>query len=194
MIERLREMGILPTEEENADGDFEEPRFRALRILAAELFLASGVHALLQYWHERGHTAPGEGEFAEPGGGSSPPYRPQATVWASALVAPAAGVAQLVHTLRPSESSHTATRILNGAVLGLGVAGLAESLYASRTRNERFSLGPLLFGYVGALGFLLDREEAKVAAEQEELEQRARIVERWVPRRRPKLDRIVVHV
>jgi hypothetical protein len=41
---------------------------------------------------------------------------------------------------------------------------------------------------------LLDHNAAEREAERRRLERRAAVVERLVPRRRPKLDRIVVHV
>lgn len=46
----------------------------------------------------------------------------------------------------------------------------------------------------GALGLLLKRQERAAAREQERLARRAAIVERLVPKRRARVDRIVIHV
>lgn len=193
MIERLREMGLLPTSEEDEEEEgADENRFHALRLLTAELFLATGVNATLQYLRGRSHSEDAAYGMSELDGAAD--GRLRVAGWAPALLAPLAGVAQLVHTYRPSDATRNATRVLNGAALALGVAGLADSIRASTRGEERFSLAPLLLSYVGLLAYFVERQEAQVAEEREELEHRARIVERFVPRRRTKLDRIVVHV
>lgn len=195
MIERLREMGILPAQEESeAEDGVEESPFRALRLLTAELFLASGINATIQYLRERG-SADAEREY--PITYEEEAYSvPRGAAWAPALLAPLAGAAHAVHALQPSDRSQLATRVLNGAAIGLGVAGVVDSIYGAARGKGSFSLSlaPLLFSYAGVLGFFLDRQESKVNEEREALEHRARIIERLVPRRRPKLDRIVVHV
>ncbi|CAN5535760.1 hypothetical protein BH24GEM3_BH24GEM3_09420 [soil metagenome] len=195
MIERLREMGILPTsnEPEEEDEGTDETRFHALRLLTAELFLATGVNATLQYLRGRSRGAHTDYDGTELNGGAAD-GRSRVAGLAPALLAPLAGVAQLVHTFRPSDASHNATRFLNGAALALGAAGLADSIRASTRGEERFSLAPLLLSYVALFAYFVERQEAQVAEEREELEHRASIVERFVPRRRTKLDRIVVHV
>ncbi|HEV2131470.1 MAG TPA: hypothetical protein VGR27_10230, partial [Longimicrobiaceae bacterium] len=196
MIERLREMGLLPTsdepeEEEGAD----EGRFHALRLLTAELFLATGVNATLHFLRGRSRSADAGYEMPELDGADAAGYgRSRVAGWTPALLAPLAGIAQIVHTFRPSDATRYATRVLNGAALALGAAGLADSIRASTRGEEPFSLAPLLLSYVALLAYFVERQEAQVAEEREELEHRARIVERFVPRRRTKLDRIVVHV
>ncbi|MDQ3605128.1 MAG: hypothetical protein M3418_02905, partial [Gemmatimonadota bacterium] len=74
MIERLREMGILPTgnepEEEDEDEGTDETRFHALRLLTAELFLATGVNATLQYLRGRARGAHAEYDGTELNGGA----------------------------------------------------------------------------------------------------------------------------
>ncbi len=196
MIERLREMGLLPTSDEPEEEEgTDETRFHALRLLTAELFLATGVNATLQYLRERSRSADASSSATELDSGDSVGNgRSRVAGLAPALLAPVAGVAQLVHTFRPSDASRNATRVLNGAALALGAAGLVDSIRASTRGEEQFSLAPLLLSYVGLLAYFVERQEAQVAEEREELEHRARIVERLVPRRRPKLDRIVVHV
>ena len=56
------------------------------------------------------------------------------------------------------------------------------------------ALVPLTFGATACLGLLLEREEESERDERARLRRRARVVERLVPRRRSRLDRIVVHV
>jgi hypothetical protein len=81
------------------------------------------------------------------------------------------------------------------------VAGIASSLYSAVQDDEAEdasahipSLAPLAFAAVGVLGMLLDREEEEIDEHREALERRARVVERLVPQRKAKLDRIVVHI
>ena len=71
---------------------------------------------------------------------------------------------------------------------------MAEMLVSYQRSRQRPSLAPLLLTAAGLLAMALDRQEHRLAAERTRLEQRARIVERLVPRRRARLDRIVVHV
>ncbi|CAN5732324.1 hypothetical protein BH23GEM3_BH23GEM3_18380 [soil metagenome] len=197
MIGRLRTMGILPSAaddvEENASPG---THFTTLRLYAAEMFFAAGANAALHYFRERARQTDAEGAD-EPSAADLPVSRrgpPAVAAWAPALLAPVAGAAQVMQALRPSESTHLATRVLNGAVVGLSVAGVADSIYGATKREERLSLAPLLLGYAGVLGFLLDRQEGAVAESKQDLARRARIVERLVPRRKPKIERIVVHV
>jgi hypothetical protein len=85
-------------------------------------------------------------------------------------------------------------RVFNGAVVGVSIARLAEAAVAGDTEIRAALLPPLALASAGLLGFLVDREAAEVEAERAHLERRASIVERLVPKRRPKLEGIVVHV
>jgi hypothetical protein len=68
----------------------------------------------------------------------------------------------------------------------------------TRESSDRFSpawataIGAL--AAAGTLGVLLKRQERAAAEEHERLARRAAIVERQVPRRRARVDRIVIHV
>jgi hypothetical protein len=100
------------------------------------------------------------------------------------------------------------SHIADGIAIGVGAAGFASSVYAAvsdaeeeeeeegaKSWPERVpSLAPLAFLAVGILGLVLQEEEEETGAEFEELEDRASIVERLVPKRRARVDRIVVHV
>ncbi len=193
MLERLRDLGILPNGEDEENGG-EEDRFAVLRILVGNLFLATGVNATLQHLRREPRPAEAAPPFGERPQQTTRYELPAAAAWAPTLLAPLAGAAQVVEALRPSENSLLATRILNGVAVGFGLAGIAESIYSATRGTDRIPLAPLLFGYTGLLGMLLEREENRVAEEREALERRARIVERLVPRRRPRLEKIVVHV
>lgn len=198
MIERLRELapwGEPEEDEEQDEQDEQEERIPALRILAAQLLLATGAGVAMQRMHGSGDDLIGldeEMEFSR----ETPLAGKRLAVWAPLVLAPLAAAAQLTHALRPSEGTRTATRVLNAAVVGVGAAELVDSLLSSRS-GEQPSAAPWVFGSVGVLGWLLDRQEDEMREEREEreaLERRAAIVERFVPRRRTKLDRIVVHV
>lgn len=195
MIERLRELAPWADEEEEDEQEEHEEGIPALRILAAQLLLATGAGVAMQRIQGMGDDLIGLDEEME---FSRETRRAGAglAVWAPLVLAPLAAAAQLTHALRPSEGTRTATRVLNAAVVGVGAAELVDSLLSSRD-GERPSAAPWVFGSVGVLGWLLDRQEDEIREgreEREALERRASIVERFVPRRRSKLDRIVVHV
>lgn len=194
MIERLRELAPWGDQEEDEEPEEQEERIPALRILAAQLLLATGAGVAMQRMQGSGDDLIGLDEEIELSRATR--SRTSLAVWAPLVLAPLAAAAQLTHALRPSEGTRTATRVLNAAVVGVGAAELVDSLLASRS-GEQPSAAPWVFGSVGVLGWLLDRQEDEMREEREEreaLERRAAIVERLVPRRRPKLDRIVVHV
>jgi hypothetical protein len=156
-----------------------------LHWLTAGLFLAAGAE-----------TATGERRGDHRG--------PRAIRWAPLVTAPAATAAHIARALWPGRTTRIATQIANGLALGVGAAGIASSLYSALGEQEEEqqsewsarlpSLAPLAFAAVGVLGMLLDQEEQQIDEARDSLERRARIVERIVPKRKPKLDRIVVHV
>lgn len=158
----------------------------ALSLTAA----ASGTAALLS----RRGTADGAGAAA---------------AWAPVALAPVAGTAHLVRALRPGRNSRRIARLVDGTAVGAGIGGALLGAYAARPgrrppvgRSRRAgsqwrdgaSLAPLSLGAVGLLGLALDREERRDAGEHARLARRARVVDRLVPRRRPRIDRLVVRV
>jgi hypothetical protein len=192
MIQRLR--SSLFAREADPEDEPEEttPVFTNLRLFSANLLLSSGANATLYYLRSRNRRT----AYAAGGPGAA-----TAKSWSASLAAmvpfalgAAASTAQARHAVDPSPGRHTASTLLTGAVVGLGLAGAADAAMSAARGEKQFSLAPLLFGYAGLLGFLLDRQESVVAEEEEQLERRARIVERFVPKRKTRVDRIVVHV
>lgn len=166
--------------------------FGPLRALAAELLLITGVEVTRaalaarkrqEAWQDR----PLDFERRDPDRWS------YAASLAPALLAPMAAAAHLKQILRPSGPTTTANRLLNAAVLGVGLVELAGPLLRGR-QGDRSSLPPLALASVGLLGLVLERQEQAARRDRQRLQRRADVVERLVPRRRPKLDHIVVHV
>lgn len=161
-----------------------------LRMLAAPMLLLTGIEATLESLR-RVQSSETDTEDQGRRAGSRASY---AAVWAPSLLAPFAAAAQMAHLSRPSESVSIASRVLNTAVVGAGVGAMADMLVGYWQRKEPPSLAPLALTAAGLLAMLLDRQQHQLEADRRRLEQRARIVERLVPKRRAKLDRIVVHV
>jgi len=188
MLERLRRLRNHEFEHEEADERAEfAPVFTALRLFSAELLVSSGMNATLQYLRDR-RGRPGAGDVVERDVVGA------AAAWIPAVLGAAASTAQARLALDPESGRTSAVTLLNGAVVGLGFAAAADAALAAARGERRFTFGTLLFGYSGILGFLLDRQETRVAEAETALDRRARIVERWVPRRRTKVDKIIVHV
>lgn len=159
--------------------------FSAIHWLAAGLAVAAGAEtALEQRRSENGTTS--------------------VLRWAPLLAAPLAAAAHAARAVAPGRTTRVLAQIANGLAVGVGAAGLASSIYGMSSDSANSddddwlaqlpSLAPLAFAGVGVLGMLIDDEENEVAEARAALEQRARWVERLVPRRKAKLDRIVVHV
>lgn len=168
--------------------------FGPLQVLTANLLLVTGIGATLDSL-SRSRSGPGGIQADRPldHEGYTPALGSFATAWAPSLLAPLAAAAHLRHTRSPSANTSAATRLLDAAVIGAGVAGLAEAL-ASLRRGGTVSLTPVALAASGVLGLMLERQERISARERERLERRASLVERLVPKRRPRLDRVVVHV
>jgi hypothetical protein len=165
----------------DADEDESDFALSGLHWLTAGLFLAVGA----------------ESAFGERRGDQRASH---AVRWAPLLAAPLAGAAHAVRAIWPSPATRMLARVADGVALTVGTAGLASSLYSARRENETSahqqlpSFAPLAFAAVGVLGMMLDEEEEQVEDVQRSLERRARVVERLVPKRKARLDRIVVHV
>lgn len=161
----------------------DEAPLSGMHWMAAALFAAVGAE-----------TALGErrGDYAAP----------EAVRWAPLVAAPLASAAHAACALWPNEATRKVTTLMNGLAVGVGAAGIASSVYGVLSEesdeehwSERVpSLAPLAFAAVGLLGLLLENEEDEVEEMRDRLERRARIVERLVPKRKAKLDRIVVHI
>lgn len=201
MLERIRTLsrGARGTQEE--DPVESTPIFTALRVFSAQMLLSTGVNATLHYLRARSSRPasahPGNGQEARWRTAASAPDRsrdPGGGAWAPAVLGSLGCAAQATLALRASDRALLATRVLNGLVLGVGVAGAAQSLRVSIKGEAPFTFAPLLFGYAGLFGFLVDRQEHAVAEDEAALVRRSRILDRLIPERRTRIDRIVVHV
>ncbi len=164
-----------------------DPIFPGLHWMTAGLFAAAGTEAALRV------RGAGNGVAHDP------------LRLAPLLAAPLAG---MVHVLRARSSAapvRLATQVLDGLAAGIAVAGITAATYNAlesggmgpggrSARRMAAALVPLTFGVTACLGLLLEREEERERREVERLRRRARVVERLVPRRRARLDRIVVHL
>lgn len=133
-------------------------------------------------------------------------YRPaEAIRWAPFVAAPIAGAAQAARALAPSDATRLIAKIASAAAIGVGIAGLINSVAASRKVHEYDdddripvpdripSLAPLAFGAVGLLALLLDHEEEEDEAEREKEMRRAK--KKAAPRsRRGHVRRIRIRV
>jgi hypothetical protein len=171
------------------DGEVDAHAFPPLHWMVASVFLATGAEAALG--RRRGIAA-------------------DEVRWAPLLVAPVASATHVARALRPGAGSRLAAQLLNGVAIGVGVVGVASSVLSVIGEGGREwgwtgprrksllkripSLAPLTFGAAGLLGYLLDREEREDGRRHVRLERRAKVVERLVPKRRARVDRIVVHV
>lgn len=161
----------------------EEAPLSGLHWMAAALYAAVGAESALG---ER------RGDYSAP----------DVVRWAPLIAAPVAAAAHGARALWPNQATRKAATLANGLAVGVGAAGVASSVYSALSGqdepehwSERVpSLAPLAFAAVGLLGLLLEREEEEVVAARRKLERRARVVERLVPKRKAKLDRIVVHI
>lgn len=144
-----------------------------LRAALAELFLATGAGATLE------HMGDDDGRLSS-------------LAIAPALIGPVAALAHLEHSRRQSENTANAVRLLDAAAVAFGTGLFLVDLFSGDRETPRFA--PLAFASAGMLGISLERREEEVLDQERHLRQRAAVVERLVPRRKPKLDRIVVHV
>lgn len=168
------------------EDDEPESGMAGLHWMAAGLFLAAGVEAALG--RRRGD------------------YRTSDAVrWAPLVAGPLAGIAHAASATFPGHTARALTRMADGIAVGVGAAGLASSVYSvvkDRAANNNPnhwqdrvpSLAPLAFCAAGLLGMLLEDEEEDALEERERLRRRARVLDRFTPERKPKLDRIVVHI
>jgi hypothetical protein len=165
-----------------ANGAKPRNSFTGLHWMAAGMFLAGSAELLLFRPRDRSPS--------------------RLARWAPLLTAPIAGSSQIAMALRPEPATRRLARLANGLALGAAAIGLGATLYEvlhgpARHRLEAWrnptAVAPLTFGATGILGMLLDREEEE-AARQQRMDRRRRFVERIFPRRKLRVERIVVHV
>jgi hypothetical protein len=189
MLNRLRTRGRPAPAPRDETPTEPTPVFTALRLFSAELVLSSGINATLQYLRSRSPRP------ARPGALDPAARRVGRTgAWAPLVLGGLGCAAQATFAFRPSQRALLATRVLNGLILGVGAAGAAEEIRAAVRSQSSPTVAPFLFGYTGLLGFLLDRQESVVAEEEAALTRRTRLLDRLIPERRTRIERIVVHV
>ena len=174
-IKRLADRLFRDREEE----EHAATRLGPLRAVNAQLLMATGVGATLE-------------QLLGDAGGSADDV-PAGLAWGPLLIAPLAAAANLRHASHPTEKTDAAVRLLTGATIGVGAALFLFDSIATRGRGS-WRIAPLAFASAGLLGLLIDRQEEEIARQERALTRRARVVERLVPRRRARLDRVVVHV
>lgn len=177
MRERLNQITESLAGSEN--GSTPATRLTTLRAAAAELLIASAVEAALE------RLQSGKDPVVESG-------VPIALSWAPLLIAPLAALAHVEHARNPGERTALALQLLNSATVAVGGALLLYELGDSGHSPRR--LGPLGLASAGLLGFALDRQEREIHRNEADLRRRASVVERLVPRRKTRFDRVVVHV
>lgn len=184
------------TREPELETEDDDVVFESVHWLAAGLFLAAGTEAGLG--ERKGEDRPLD-----------------AIRWGPLLAAPLAGGAHAARALFPSRTTRIVAQVLNGIAVVVGAAGVASAVHSainaepgsrafekrSRARERLPSLAPLTFALAGLLGALVDRDERTAAEERDELleelrrtRRRARVLDRLVPERKPRFDRVVLHV
>jgi hypothetical protein len=133
--------------------------------------------------------------------------------WGALLAAQLAGTAHAARALRPTPRTCRAARVLDGVAIAVGGVTLAASAAhgvrrrqllagwlrgGSRVLRRPPAAAPLTLGATGILGLLLDQEEEREEEERRRLagggHWAVRIADRLVPRRRRRVERIVVHI
>lgn len=183
--ERLPDSGKRPRR--RADLDARRPD--ALQMLTAKLLFFTGLGTALEALQ---HGAP----WSERDDGWPHRHTLEARpiTWAPAVLGAAAATAHAVHAFTSTERTRLATRTFDVAVVAVGLLGLAETLAAARRDRALPDVASVSLASAGLLGLLIDRSEAQHVEELRRLARRANVVARLVPRRRARLDRIVVHV
>lgn len=192
MLERMREYTDRMRGEAPEDDNHPSAEFKGLRMLAANMLLLASVDITLDSLGQAKKQARPPYPHGSPG-----PERgalSTAVGWLPAVLAPLAAAAHVKHAVDPTVPSATVTRVLNAAAVGAGVAGLVDAFVTARRNRSVPSLSPLALASAGVLGLIVEREERDVRELRRRLERRAELMDRFVPRRRGRLDRIVVHI
>jgi hypothetical protein len=171
---------LIPFLRRRPDTDRDEPPFAPLRVAAAQMLVASGIGSTVE------RLAP----TPDPSDPDPLPIRLLGIV--PALLGTLGAATQLAQVHAPSPAGRAALRILNGSAIALGSALVVHDLLAESRPPSRLS--PLTLAVGGLLGLLIDHQEAEVDRAGAELRLRASVVDRLVPRRQARVDRIVVHV
>lgn len=183
--ERVPQHGRRPRTRDEGEGHAPD----SLQLLTAKLLLVTGLGTAIETLQHGAGAREGNDGFARPRGGETRP-----STWAPAVLGAAAATAHVVHAFTNTERSRLATRTFDVAVVAVGLLGLAETLASARRDRALPDVSSVSLASAGLLGLLVDRSEAHHMEELRRLARRASVVDRLIPRRRPRVDRIVVHV
>jgi hypothetical protein len=159
-----------------------EASLMPLRGATAQLLLATGTGATLEYLLDS--TARRHPRATKV---------PQPLTWAPGLIGPLAAAAQIRLARDASPDSALAVDLLNAATVATGAALFILDLL-SADEDASLHLAPVAFASAGLLALAVNRQEREIRSVERRLRRRAAIVERLVPRRRPKIEKVVVHV
>lgn len=156
-------------------------RMAPLRFASAQLIVATGAATALELMAQGRASSSVESTDVPP------------IAWVPAILAPLAAVSAMIHATSPTDRSAGALRFFNSAAVVVGGTLLVSDMASSGKLSIR-RLGALGLVAAGVMGYALDRHEQESENAERALRRRAAIVERLVPRRKAKLDRVVVHV
>lgn len=122
------------------------------------------------------------------------PSPSNAAAWVPAIIAPLTVAGHVANAFRPDDDLQRVMRVLDVAAIAAGAGIVIAQLLTRSAARNGLPNASLALASTGVLGLLLDRQAREAEAERARLERRASIIERWVPKRRRKLDRVVVHV
>jgi hypothetical protein len=183
MLDQLKGLGRRVEAALRDGAEYQEASLAPLRGATAQLLLATGAGAALEHTLNP-DPAPADQRWRN---------IPTPLTWAPALLGSLAAAAQIRHARQPSEDTATALDILNASSIAVGGALFVLDLLSSRPESRR-RMAPIAFASAGLLGLVISRQEREIRSVEESLRRRADVVERLVPRRRAKVEKIVVHV
>lgn len=164
---------------------------RALQLTMADLLLTTGIGTWLES-RRSGRAAAAADSLRIGRWREARPTRP--LTWAPALLGCAGAAAHLVHALTPTARTRMAVRTFDTAAVAAGILAFTDGVASPDHRRSNLPVASLSLASAGLAGLFLDRAEIQDHAERARLERRARLVERLVPQRRPRFDRLVVHI
>lgn len=181
-IERLRERARAVWSGQQDEGPRPPAPTRTVEFAAAEMLMLAGLAAAAALIRRStdDHGAP-----------DATPFRPLTA--GAAIFGFGAAAGHALHAWSGEPRAGTASRLFDVAAVAAGLLGAAEEGRRGRPTGPA-ALAGLTLASAGVLGMLVDAAGRSAAADRERLERRASVVERLVPRRRTRLDRIVVHV
>lgn len=161
----------------------------SLQLLTAKLLLVTGLGTAIESLQHGAGARDGNDGWTRLRDRETRP-----STWAPAVLGAAAATAHVVHAFTSTERSRLATRTFDVAVVAVGLLGLAETLASARRDRALPDVTSVSLASAGLLGLLVDHSESHHTEELRRLARRASVVDRLIPRRRARVDHIVVHV